>query len=125
MVNSDGEVSWIQTRATKCSGRRPGPQITAPAVLARAPFRQRCAVTRVSMKRRPSNRGANLSSAAAAAPLRRLLPAASSSLAGGDPCCTVVEGYAADAAAVAAADTAAAAAPHLISCGPEEDDAGR
>jgi hypothetical protein len=38
---------------------------------------------------------------------------------------TVVEGYAADAAAVAAADTAAAAAPHLISCGPEEDDAGR
>ena len=88
MVNSGGDVSWIQARATKCSGRRPGPQITAPAVLARAPFRQRCAVTRVSMKRRPSNRGANLSSAAAAAPLRRLLPAASSSLAGGDPCCT-------------------------------------
>lgn len=66
------------------------------------------------MKRSPSNRGANLSSAAAAAPLRRLLPAAPSSLAGGDPCCTVVEGH--------AADTAAAAAPHLISRGPGDDD---
>ena len=32
MVNSGGDVSWIQARATKCSGRRPGPQITAPAV---------------------------------------------------------------------------------------------
>uniref|UniRef100_A0A0A8ZDR0 Uncharacterized protein n=1 Tax=Arundo donax TaxID=35708 RepID=A0A0A8ZDR0_ARUDO len=69
------------------------------------------------MKRSPSNRGANLSSAGAAAGVEaaarlHLLRPTSSSLDDNDPC--TVDGHAADATAVAAAEAAAAAAPHLI-----------